>query len=180
MVRAADASISPMHASCMGFPCVAAFLSLLLTYSLNRELSSETITSYVPCSMLMMMNVDLDACRQQIEYVRFAKVPVLKLEHANGVKVDLCFNNLNGVRNTALLRTYVHCDPRVRQLILAVKAWAKAHGLNEAGNGFFSSYSHTLLVIFFLQVRALCIHQAAPSHLTAHVAVHAMPHDLVC
>jgi hypothetical protein len=86
-----------------------------------------------------------------IQAVLHARVPLLKITHSSGANVDLSVNNLNGVRNTVLLRTYVETDDRVRPLVLAVKRWAKAHGLADASAGFFSSYSLTLLALYFLQ-----------------------------
>ena len=40
---------------------------------------------------------------------------------------------------------------RVRPLVVAVKRWAKHHGINEARNQTLSSYALTLMVIHFLQ-----------------------------
>ncbi len=42
-------------------------------------------------------------------------------------------------------------DWRVRPLVLAVKLWARQHDINEAKSMTMSSYSLTLMVIYYLQ-----------------------------
>lgn len=47
-------------------------------------------------------------------------------------RVDITINNLLARANTALLASYVRLDPRLRQLALLVKHWAKTRGVNDA------------------------------------------------
>lgn len=67
-----------------------------------------------------------------------------------GVAFDVVVNNDIALYNSRLLAKYAAIDERARQMILLVKAWAKARGLNDAPNGTPSSYCHSNLVIFFL------------------------------
>ena len=60
-------------------------------------------------------------------------------------------NNPVCIRNTNLLYVYSQMDWRVRPLVVAVKAWAKAQGINEARNLTMSSYLLSLMVVHFLQ-----------------------------
>ena len=60
-------------------------------------------------------------------------------------------NNPVCIRNTNQLYVYSQMDWRVRPLVVAVKAWAKAQGINEARNLTMSSYLLSLMVIHFLQ-----------------------------
>jgi len=89
--------------------------------------------------------------RGGIELVN-AKVPILKFfDREGGLEVDLSVNNPTSIRNTHLLYCYSQCDYRVRPLVLAVKMWAKDHGINEARFQTLSSYTITLMVIHYLQ-----------------------------
>jgi DNA polymerase sigma len=72
---------------------------------------------------------------------------------APGTAADITINNHLAVINTKLLRDYASIDPRLRQLVLLVKAWAKARNVNSAYVGTLSSYAYTLLVIDHLQRR---------------------------
>ncbi|KAJ9511267.1 hypothetical protein QJQ45_017142 [Haematococcus lacustris] len=84
-----------------------------------------------------------------------ARVPVIKfVVPATGTRVDLTVNNMLPLVNTHLLRCYVAVDPRLRQLVLLVKHWAKRRGVNDTYRGTLSSYSYVLLCIALLQQRS--------------------------
>ncbi|XP_039614311.1 poly(A) RNA polymerase GLD2 isoform X2 [Polypterus senegalus] len=81
-----------------------------------------------------------------------AKVPILKFrDKVSGVEFDLNVNNVVGIRNTFLLRTYAYVEKRVRPIILVVKKWARHRGINDASRGTLSSYSLVLMVLHYLQ-----------------------------
>eukprot|EP00062_Callorhinchus_milii_P007710 gi/632949640/ref/XP_007890277.1/ PREDICTED: poly(A) RNA polymerase GLD2 isoform X2 [Callorhinchus milii] len=81
-----------------------------------------------------------------------AKVPIVKFrDKVSGVECDLNVNNVVGIRNTFLLRTYAYIESRVRPLVLVVKKWACHHGINDASRGTLSSYSLVLMVLHYLQ-----------------------------
>ncbi|XP_029431431.1 poly(A) RNA polymerase GLD2 isoform X1 [Rhinatrema bivittatum] len=81
-----------------------------------------------------------------------AKVPIVKFrDKVSGVEFDLNVNNVVGIRNTFLLRTYAHTENRVRPLVLVVKKWASHCGINDASRGTLSSYSLVLMVLHYLQ-----------------------------
>jgi poly(A) RNA polymerase GLD2 len=61
-------------------------------------------------------------------------------------------DNPASIRNTHLLFYYSKMDYRVRPLVMAVKTWAKKHGINEAKNQTLSSFALTIMVISFLQI----------------------------
>ena len=94
-----------------------------------------------------------------LEAVVYARVPIMKFKHAHfGYDLDMCFNNMLALHNSALLRAYVMCDyplDRVRPLCFLVKNWAKKRGLGEARDGGLSSYSWVLLMIGYLQIRGV-------------------------
>jgi len=55
------------------------------------------------------------------------------------------------VHTARFLKIYTKLDPRVKQLVLIVKTWAKRRGILESYLGMLSSYSLTLMVIHVLQ-----------------------------
>lgn len=57
--------------------------------------------------------------------------------------------------NTELLKRLMKGDPRVPELVLLVKLWAKRRGVADASNATLSSYTWTLLVINFCQAEGL-------------------------
>ncbi|KAK8051433.1 hypothetical protein PG993_002818 [Apiospora rasikravindrae] len=67
-----------------------------------------------------------------------------------GVQCDINFSAHLALQNTLLLRCYSYCDPRVRPLVLFVKHWAKARGINTPYRGTLSSYGYVLMVIHYL------------------------------
>lgn len=67
-----------------------------------------------------------------------------------GIQSDINFFNPLGLYNTRMLRCYSLCDPRVRDMILFVKAWAKKRKINHPYSGTLSSYGYVLMVLHYL------------------------------
>jgi len=67
-----------------------------------------------------------------------------------GIRCDINFSNHLALHNTLLLRCYCHCDPRVRDMVLFVKTWAKRRKINSAYHGTLSSYGYVLMVLHYL------------------------------
>lgn len=67
-----------------------------------------------------------------------------------GIQCDINFSNHLALHNTLLLRCYCHCDARVRDMVLFVKAWAKRRKINSAYHGTLSSYGYVLMVLHYL------------------------------
>lgn len=67
-----------------------------------------------------------------------------------GIQCDINFSNPLGMHNTELLRLYSLCDPRVRPMVLFIKAWTKRRKINSAYSGTLSSYGYVLMVLHFL------------------------------
>lgn len=93
--------------------------------------------------------------KNALNAVARARVPVIKASETvfAGIAFDIVVNNQVALRNSQLLRTYASIDPRARQLMFLVKSWAKKNKLNEAPNGTPASYTHMVLVLFFLTTR---------------------------
>ena len=67
-----------------------------------------------------------------------------------GIQCDINFSNPLALHNTHLLRCYSHCDPRIRPMVLFVKAWAKRRKINNPYTGTLSSYGYVLMVLHFV------------------------------
>ncbi|KAI2473564.1 hypothetical protein F4781DRAFT_137892 [Annulohypoxylon bovei var. microspora] len=67
-----------------------------------------------------------------------------------GVQCDINFSAHLALQNTLLLRCYAYTDPRVRPMVLFVKHWAKARGINTPYRGTLSSYGYVLMVLHYL------------------------------
>jgi len=94
------------------------------------------------------------AAFELVQAVWLARVPVLKLRYKNYLDVDLTCQNTEALLNTQLLKAYAKLHPVVREVVVIVKLWAKASGVCGAPEGHLSSYSITLMVIYFLQVHS--------------------------
>nr|XP_006626837.2 PREDICTED: poly(A) RNA polymerase GLD2 [Lepisosteus oculatus]XP_015220995.1 PREDICTED: poly(A) RNA polymerase GLD2 [Lepisosteus oculatus]XP_015221003.1 PREDICTED: poly(A) RNA polymerase GLD2 [Lepisosteus oculatus] len=109
-----------------------------------------------------------------------AKVPILKFrDKVSGVEFDLNVNNVVGIRNTFLLRTYAYIENRVRPIILVVKKWARHHGINDASRGTLSSYSLVLMVLHYLQTLPEpvipCLQREYPECFNPSMDIHLVP-----
>ncbi|KAI1761207.1 hypothetical protein GGR53DRAFT_39688 [Hypoxylon sp. FL1150] len=67
-----------------------------------------------------------------------------------GVQCDINFSAHLALQNTLLLRCYSLTDHRVRPMVLFVKHWAKARGINTPYRGTLSSYGYVLMVLHYL------------------------------
>ena len=81
-----------------------------------------------------------------------ARIPIIMFEdNITDMECDISLQNPLAVRNTGLLATYAHCDPRVRELAYAVKRWVKAREINSPSDGTLSSYGYILMLLHYLQ-----------------------------
>lgn len=67
-----------------------------------------------------------------------------------GIQCDINFSNHLALHNTQLLRCYSHCDPRVRPMVLFIKAWTQKRKINSPYHGTLSSYGYVLMVLHYL------------------------------
>jgi len=87
-----------------------------------------------------------------IDQIWNARVPILKLRFDHQLDVDLSCHNTEALPNTQLLRAYAELSPQVRELGLMIKLWAKEERVCGAPRGYLSSYSLTLMAIYYMQV----------------------------
>ncbi|NXC36827.1 GLD2 polymerase, partial [Campylorhamphus procurvoides] len=110
----------------------------------NQKTEARRILSLVH----KLFSTKLSSYIERPQLIR-AKVPIVKFR--DYVEFDLNVNNVVGIRNTFLLRTYAFIENRVRPLVVAVKKWASCHEINDASRGTLSSYSLVLMVLHYLQ-----------------------------
>lgn len=70
---------------------------------------------------------------------------------ASGAECDVSCNNKAGVHNSALIRDYAAYDPRVRPLLMLVRAWGKNARVVDSKHGGLAAYTAVLLALHFLQ-----------------------------
>ncbi|KAL8657409.1 MAG: hypothetical protein Q9226_001945 [Calogaya cf. arnoldii] len=100
----------------------------------------------------------LSACRSQLLALpdvlsRYRPPPEHHLDFPKdgvGVQCDINFSNRLALHNSHMLRCYNLSDPRVRPMVLFVKAWAKRRKINSPYHGTLSSYGYVLMVLHYL------------------------------
>ncbi|NXO42515.1 GLD2 polymerase, partial [Locustella ochotensis] len=122
-------------------------LCLVLKEEVNQKTEARRVLSLVQ----KLFSTKLSSYIERPQLIR-AKVPIVKFrDKVSNVDFDLNVNNVIGIRNTFLLRTYAFIENRVRPLVLVVKKWARFHEINDASRGTLSSYSLVLMVLHYLQ-----------------------------
>ncbi|MBA0813821.1 hypothetical protein Gohar_027643, partial [Gossypium harknessii] len=90
--------------------------------------------------------------RGELNFIPSARVPILKIVSKwQSISCDISIDNLQGEIKSKFLLWLNEIDGRFRDMVLLVKEWAKANGINNPKTGTFNSYSLSLLVIFHFQ-----------------------------
>ncbi|NXK52659.1 GLD2 polymerase, partial [Chauna torquata] len=121
------------------------FFNFSIIFQVNQKTEARHILSLVQ----KLFSTKLCNYIERPQLIR-AKVPIVKFRDKVR-QFDLNVNNVVGIRNTFLLRTYAYIEKRVRPLVLVVKKWASFHDINDASRGTLSSYSLVLMVLHYLQ-----------------------------
>ena len=106
--------------------------------------SLEQLKALVELLQDQYSNIDTDRLTARVPIVMFH-------DEETGLECDICVNNTLALRNTALLRAYSMCDPRIRPLAFLIKKWTKERRINTPSEGTLSSYGYLLLLIAYLQ-----------------------------
>ena len=96
-------------------------------------------------------------CPLSMSIVENARIPVLKLavEGLSLREIDVSINNISGIENSLLVKTWASFDPRFTPLAFAIKNWAKARGINDRAKGTLSTYTLLLQVVFIMRSRKM-------------------------
>ncbi len=85
--------------------------------------------------------------------IEHARIPVLQM-NMYGIQIDVSVNNISGVENSLLVRTWCRMDPRFVPLARTIKHWATMRNINDRSRGTLSTYTILLQLMFFLQTRS--------------------------
>uniref|UniRef100_A0A6G1RUU0 polynucleotide adenylyltransferase n=1 Tax=Hypotaenidia okinawae TaxID=2861861 RepID=A0A6G1RUU0_9GRUI len=155
----------------------------------QEPVNQKTEARHILSLIQKLFSTKLSSYIERPQLIR-AKVPIVKFrDKVSCVEFDLNVNNVVGIRNTFLLRTYAYIENRVRPLVLVVKKWASFHDINDASRGTLNSYSLVLMVLHYLQtlpepilpslqkMYPECFHPAMQLHLV-HQAPSSIPRYL--
>ncbi|NWY23326.1 GLD2 polymerase, partial [Pheucticus melanocephalus] len=122
------------------------FINFNTTFQVNQKTEARRVLSLVQ----KLFSTKLCNYIERPQLIR-AKVPIVKFRDKVNVDFDLNVNNVIGIRNTFLLRSYAFIENRVRPLVLVIKKWASFHEINDASRGTLNTYSLVLMVLHYLQ-----------------------------
>lgn len=142
--------ISPFGSAANGFLMRGGDLDVTCYHAAVPEQDSHLAIDELKNRLLPLFNQQLEFDIKQT--IWGARVPILKLKYRSRIDVDLSCHNLQALQNSHYLKAYSDLCPTIRGLALCVKFWSKHEGVNGAPEGFLSSYSMTLMVLYFLQV----------------------------
>lgn len=176
-VRCIDgASVRAFGSAVNGFGDAASDVDVVLAAKKRAALQGLGITGKVsnrdlaPRCLLALQSHLREQGFRITERVMHAKVPILKMKFKNQ-ECDLSMNNLLPVFNSRLLKAYADIDGRVVEITRIVKSWARRHEIHGAQYGHLSSYSFSLMVIFYMQVRGAlpCLQRIGEEHPSLYV-----------
>ncbi|NWY21151.1 GLD2 polymerase, partial [Aphelocoma coerulescens] len=147
------------------------FINFNTTFQVNQKTEARRILSLVQ----KLFSTKLCNYIERPQLIR-AKVPIVKFRDKVNVDFDLNVNNVIGIRNTFLLRTYAFIENRVRPLVLVVKKWASFREINDASRGTLNSYSLVLMVLHYLQSKYF-LHECFDPAMQLHL-VHQAPRTI--
>ncbi|NWU66965.1 GLD2 polymerase, partial [Pterocles burchelli] len=123
--------------------------TFLFNFNIIFQVNQKTEARHILSLVQKLFSTKLCNYIERPQLIR-AKVPIVKFRDKVR-QFDLNVNNIVGIRNTFLLRTYAYIENRVRPLVLVVKKWASFHEINDASRGTLNSYSLVLMVLHYLQ-----------------------------
>ncbi|XP_019722530.1 poly(A) RNA polymerase GLD2 isoform X2 [Hippocampus comes] len=128
-----------------GLACRSSDADLCYVLHVSKKMDPIAVLSSLQRIMSSMNLVE------RVRLIR-ATVPILRFkEKGSNLMFDLNVNNIVGIRNTFLLKSYAYAEPRIRPLILVIKKWARHRQINDASQGTLSSYTLALMVLHYLQ-----------------------------
>jgi non-canonical poly(A) RNA polymerase PAPD5/7 len=87
------------------------------------------------------------------------------IDGPTGIQVDISFNQLTGLANGRIVSKYLSEYSALRPMVVVLKYFLQARGLNEPYFGGLGSYSLLLLVVSFFQLQVHKSHSAPESNM---------------
>jgi DNA polymerase sigma len=144
-----ECEVVPVGSFTTGFDVAGSDLDV--TIILPNVVSKEVMVKMLD-RLKEVMELDESVFRKFF-IVRWGNVPIMKIKAQDDTKCDICINNYLGRENSAMLRLYSTFDPRLHQLGLFTKMWAKTLELGESGQSGLNSYTFVCMCIAYLQTR---------------------------
>ncbi|PWW79376.1 hypothetical protein C7212DRAFT_272997 [Tuber magnatum] len=151
-----EGELVPFGSLVTGFAITKSDLDAVLTSPYPEDLFSTLDKSGESNSLPHNLAKEFQSEGFEVTLLLMTRVPIMKLalkatdESSFDLSCDIGFNNELGVHNTRMLQTYSRCDPRVKEMVLFVKWWAKKRRINSPYRGTLSSYGYVLMIIHFL------------------------------
>eukprot|EP00755_Sulcionema_specki_P031795 Sspe_Gene.97371::Locus_70976_Transcript_1_2_Confidence_0.500_Length_2964::g.97371::m.97371/K14079/PAPD4, GLD2; poly(A) RNA polymerase GLD2 len=124
-----------------------------LYWDIDGKGNSDITRAEVMHSLRELVPVLKEGAMEEVTEVFTARIPLVRGTIATRM-VDVSVGTPCGIWNTQLIRQYIVPAPcYIRMLVVVIVEWSKGWKVNDSPNGFFSTYSILLLVIFFLQVK---------------------------
>ncbi|MES1902773.1 MAG: Zinc finger, CCHC domain-containing protein, partial [Paramarteilia canceri] len=161
-----DAKVFFFGSSYTGLNLKQSDLDLIVNIpSLNRKNNSKKASAYL--QQLFYILKDHRRLLKDYELANFsirlrAAVPVMKFDIKparnsslpktnNSLSVDININSTEGLVNSHLIYVLTQIEPKFKYLVLLMKIWSHKMQINDAPTQKLSSYTLTLLLIFYLQ-----------------------------
>ncbi|RPA91965.1 hypothetical protein L873DRAFT_1751119 [Choiromyces venosus 120613-1] len=151
-----EGELVPFGSLVTGFAITKSDLDAILTSPYSEDLFSIPDEDDESNSLPHNLAKEFQAEGFEVTLLLRTRVPIMKLalkatdENSFDLNCDIGFNNDLGVHNTRMLQTYSRCDPRVKEMVLFIKWWAKKRHINSTYRGTLSSYGYVLMIIHFL------------------------------
>lgn len=152
-----DARLIPFGSLVTGFATANSDLDVIFTGSDGHEILNESPDD--PSSNFRIPILLESKLREQgfdTTLLTKTRVPILKLvqkateQSPYELQCDIGFSNHLAIYNTQMLLTYSKYDPRVKEMMLFIKWWAKRRHINNPYRGTLSSYGYALIVLHYL------------------------------
>ncbi|CAK0893134.1 unnamed protein product [Prorocentrum cordatum] len=118
------------------------------------ERAADTGKGAISCAVQQLADFLPGHSFKVVRCLPHARRPLVTLADKGGEldEIDVSINNRLPLYNSRLLKAYSSLDDRVRPLVLLVKDWAKRMRVCGANEGNLSSYTWTIMVVYFLQL----------------------------
>ena len=93
------------------------------------------------------------AAHDSVEVISSASVPIIRYnDKESGVKVDISFNNVTGLRTAQMIKRFKNQFPVLPPLVSVLKQFLLVRDLSTVYTGGLSSYCLILMIVSFLQL----------------------------
>ncbi|KAL4485068.1 hypothetical protein ABPG72_014588 [Tetrahymena utriculariae] len=117
---------------------------------LDENLFIKLLDNFIKqyCQKKQIKNIKTEPIPQvQTPLLKYTRIYVVEQKEIK-IEIDICINNILGCTNSLMLHTLSQLHPRIQQLGIIIKHWAKQRGVSSKTH--LSSYSFILMMFCFL------------------------------